>query len=97
MGKKGSGYTPGREQGNRAFLERKSRSIPSTRAVSWRASFCPGEKIDRCQLNFRPLDVVFSGIGRVRRLAQDSIFKAFFVAAHSKCAEKACLYTQESH
>ena len=61
----GGGCTPRREQGSRAFLERKSRSIPSTPAVSWQGSFPLGAKIEHCQLNFRPFDIVFSGIGRV--------------------------------
>ena len=48
----GGDCTLGREQpGNRAFLERKSQSIPSTFAVGWRGSFCPVVKIDHCQLN----------------------------------------------
>jgi len=37
-------------------------------------SLFPRAKIEHCRLNSQPFDAVFSGIGRVQRLAQDDIF-----------------------
>ena len=64
-GHEGKGLHPSASPVAAPFPKRKSRSIPSIRAMSWQCSLSPWPKIEHNSLNSWPFCVVFSGIDRV--------------------------------